>query len=284
MPRAPRLRAVRDGLVDALRKIESASKRVPLAANPATAHLFIIKPFPAGGVFALFSTHPPTEDRIAALLRHRQVTRPVVAVLIPRGLTAAAFRSSAATVTRLAAIVDGPAPSGAPFRALPETGEGAVHVDEFDIAPSKIGESAQRVFDRALDEARRREQPLLTNEHVFLGFAQVEWELYAQVMRDLDLDPRAMVVEVERQLQAAPARTRHEPQVSPATKLLFKLAFHHASRAGRRRSTRPICSRRSSRTPRGCRRRSCGGSRRSAIGSWRGSPRACATSSCATSG
>ncbi len=108
-----------------------------------------------------------------------------------------------------------------------------MHVDEFDIAPSKIGESARRVFDRAFDEARRREQPLLTNEHVFLGFAQVEWELYAEVMRDLDLDPRAMVVEVEQQLQAAPVRTRHEPQVSTATKLLCKLAFHHASRAGR---------------------------------------------------
>jgi len=66
-----------DGLVDALRKIESVSQRVPLAANPATAHLFIVKPFSARGLFSLFSTHPPTEDRIAALLRHRQVTRPV---------------------------------------------------------------------------------------------------------------------------------------------------------------------------------------------------------------
>ncbi|MDE3156751.1 MAG: ATP-dependent Clp protease ATP-binding subunit [Acidobacteriota bacterium] len=108
-----------------------------------------------------------------------------------------------------------------------------MHVDEFDIAPSKIGESAQRVFDRAFDEARRRQQPLLTNEHVFLGFAQVEWELYAQVMRDLGLDPRAIVVEVEQRIQGGPARAQHEPQVSTATKLLCKLAFHHASRSGR---------------------------------------------------
>ncbi|HVB38693.1 MAG TPA: ATP-dependent Clp protease ATP-binding subunit, partial [Vicinamibacterales bacterium] len=108
-----------------------------------------------------------------------------------------------------------------------------MHVDEFDIAPTKIGESAQRVFDRAFDEARRREQPLLTNEHVFLAFAQIEWDLYAQVMRDLDLNPRAIVVEVEQRLQNTPVRTSHEPQVSAATKLLCKLAFHHASRAGR---------------------------------------------------
>lgn len=56
------------GLVDALRKIEAASQRVPLDANPATAHMFIVKPFSAQGLFSLFSTHPPTEKRIQALL------------------------------------------------------------------------------------------------------------------------------------------------------------------------------------------------------------------------
>ena len=55
------------GLASALRKIESASKVVPLDANPATAHMFIIKPFSVSGLLGLFSTHPPTEARIAAL-------------------------------------------------------------------------------------------------------------------------------------------------------------------------------------------------------------------------
>jgi heat shock protein HtpX len=59
------------GLADALRKIEAASRRVPLEANAATAHMFIIKPFSAGGLLALFSTHPPTEQRIQALLGSR---------------------------------------------------------------------------------------------------------------------------------------------------------------------------------------------------------------------
>jgi heat shock protein HtpX len=57
------------GLADALRKIDAASKRVPLDANPATAHMFIVKPFTGGGLMALFSTHPPTEARIRALLQ-----------------------------------------------------------------------------------------------------------------------------------------------------------------------------------------------------------------------
>jgi heat shock protein HtpX len=56
------------GLADALRKIDAVSKRVPLDANPATAHMFIVKPFAGGGLAALFSSHPATEDRIRALL------------------------------------------------------------------------------------------------------------------------------------------------------------------------------------------------------------------------
>ena len=56
------------GLADALRKIDAVSKRVPLNANPATAHMFIVKPFLGGGLASLFSSHPPTEDRIRALL------------------------------------------------------------------------------------------------------------------------------------------------------------------------------------------------------------------------
>jgi heat shock protein HtpX len=57
-----------EGLVSALQKIESASKAIPMDANPATAHMFIIKPFSAGGLIGLFSSHPPTKDRIDALL------------------------------------------------------------------------------------------------------------------------------------------------------------------------------------------------------------------------
>ena len=56
------------GLADALRKIDAASKVVPLNANPATAHMFIIQPFSSARLASLFSSHPPTEARIRALL------------------------------------------------------------------------------------------------------------------------------------------------------------------------------------------------------------------------
>jgi heat shock protein HtpX len=56
------------GLMSALRKIDSVARRVPLDANPATAHMFIIKPFSGAGLMNLFSTHPPTEKRVQALM------------------------------------------------------------------------------------------------------------------------------------------------------------------------------------------------------------------------
>jgi heat shock protein HtpX len=56
-------------LADALRKIDAMARRVPLDANPATAHMFIVKPFAGSGLMSLFSTHPPIERRIQALLQ-----------------------------------------------------------------------------------------------------------------------------------------------------------------------------------------------------------------------
>jgi heat shock protein HtpX len=62
-----------DALASALRKLDAASKQVPVppSVSPAEAHMFIVNPFSgrnaAGGFVRLFSTHPPTEERIARL-------------------------------------------------------------------------------------------------------------------------------------------------------------------------------------------------------------------------
>jgi heat shock protein HtpX len=62
-----------DALASALRKLDAAAKQVPVPASvsPAEAHLFIVNPFggrnAARGIVRLFSTHPPTEERIARL-------------------------------------------------------------------------------------------------------------------------------------------------------------------------------------------------------------------------
>jgi heat shock protein HtpX len=54
-------------LIGGLQKLETWSKRIPMDASPATAHMFIIKPFTGESMMRLFSTHPSTEDRIARL-------------------------------------------------------------------------------------------------------------------------------------------------------------------------------------------------------------------------
>jgi ATP-dependent Clp protease ATP-binding subunit ClpA len=105
-------------------------------------------------------------------------------------------------------------------------------LEEFDIAPSKIGESAQRIVDSAVEDARRRQHSVLSNEHLFVAFAQTEWDLYAQVLRELDLHPQAILQAVETEMGRQP-QTEAQLRVSPACKLVFKLAFHHATRAGR---------------------------------------------------
>jgi len=54
-------------LSKALGKLEMAAQRIPMEANPSTAHMFIVSPLRGGGVLSLFSTHPPIEERIARL-------------------------------------------------------------------------------------------------------------------------------------------------------------------------------------------------------------------------
>ncbi len=57
------------GLIGALQKLDAVARRVPLDNEmPAQNHMFIVQPLTgAGGLAKLFSTHPPTEARIARL-------------------------------------------------------------------------------------------------------------------------------------------------------------------------------------------------------------------------
>jgi heat shock protein HtpX len=55
------------GLASALEKLQLASKRRPMPADPSTAHLFIVKPLTGQALTELFSTHPPTEKRVNRL-------------------------------------------------------------------------------------------------------------------------------------------------------------------------------------------------------------------------
>ena len=56
------------GLASALAKMENIQNNRPMDAHPATAHMFIMAPLSGRGMMSLFSTHPPTQERIRRLL------------------------------------------------------------------------------------------------------------------------------------------------------------------------------------------------------------------------
>jgi heat shock protein HtpX len=69
-----------EGLARALEKLGAYSKRLPMAANPSTAHMFIVNPLSGASLMRLFSTHPPLEERIARLRGFRPTSgRPSMA-------------------------------------------------------------------------------------------------------------------------------------------------------------------------------------------------------------
>lgn len=62
-----------EALASALERLQSGSERTPMDANPATAHMFIVNPFAGAmqGIRSLFSTHPPTDERVRRLREMR---------------------------------------------------------------------------------------------------------------------------------------------------------------------------------------------------------------------
>ena len=60
-----------ESLASALLRLEEGAKAMPMAVNQATEPLYIVKPFAGGGFGALFSTHPPIEERVRRLRQMR---------------------------------------------------------------------------------------------------------------------------------------------------------------------------------------------------------------------
>jgi heat shock protein HtpX len=57
------------GLASALEKLAVAGRVLPTEASPAASHVLIVSPLSGRGLFSMFSTHPPIEERIARLRR-----------------------------------------------------------------------------------------------------------------------------------------------------------------------------------------------------------------------
>ena len=115
----------------------------------------------------------------------------------------------------------------------PMHGRAAVFVELLDIPLGKIGETAQRVIDRAITDARRCGHDEVTGGHLFVAFAEIEWNLFADMMRDVAANPHWIVAAVERALSVLPSGARPDPRIPQPTRSVVRLALHRATRAGR---------------------------------------------------
>ena len=106
-------------------------------------------------------------------------------------------------------------------------------MEDLDLDLTKLTEGALRVVTRAEDEARRRGQALLTSEHLFIAFAQVEWTLYSRVMRDLSVNPDDLLREVSTAVNAVPSVQARSLKVTELTQELLRRAIQQALTGGR---------------------------------------------------
>jgi len=107
-----------------------------------------------------------------------------------------------------------------------------VYVDDLDVPVSKLSEAAQRVIDRAVEDSRRRDHAQLTSAHLLLAFAQAEWDLFAQAMRSAEVSPHHVLRSLDDHLRRVSRFPGSEVRIAATTKLVCRLALHHASRAG----------------------------------------------------
>jgi len=108
-----------------------------------------------------------------------------------------------------------------------------VQVEDLDISPTKLSDAARRIIDRASEEAERCGHAVLSTEHIFLAFVQVEWDLFSAVMRDLDANPHEILEAIGEDVRRLPSFETRELRVSATAKLAAKLALHQATRSGR---------------------------------------------------
>jgi hypothetical protein len=104
--------------------------------------------------------------------------------------------------------------SGPTFAELVDRTEGPVFVDDLDLPLGKMTEAAQRVIDRAVEESRRREHLMLASEHVFYALAQVEWDLFAQAMREAEVSPHEVLRGTDEHLRREHSFAGRELRVS----------------------------------------------------------------------
>jgi ATP-dependent Clp protease ATP-binding subunit ClpA len=98
----------------------------------------------------------------------------------------------------------------------------------------KFGDSGQRILEHALNESRRRDQNYISIEHILDALSKEESDLFNQTMRDLALDPRSVLIVIEKRLESSRQHVGKGFKIAPDTTDLFKRAMERARAQGRK--------------------------------------------------
>lgn len=104
---------------------------------------------------------------------------------------------------------------------------------DFGDFSERFSESGQRVMKRAIEESRRRDHNFISPEHIFVAISEVERPLFNEVMQSLNLDPQAVINEVDMRLAAPKQYTGKRVKLSEATRELLTMGLRKARQSGR---------------------------------------------------
>ncbi|MCS6884446.1 MAG: ATP-dependent Clp protease ATP-binding subunit [Acidobacteriota bacterium] len=104
---------------------------------------------------------------------------------------------------------------------------------EFGDFAERFSESGQRVMRRAIEESRKRDHNFISPEHIFVAISEVEKAFFNEVMQSLNLDPQAILKEIEMKLSVPKQYTGKRIKLSEATRELLTQGLRKARQAGR---------------------------------------------------
>ena len=106
---------------------------------------------------------------------------------------------------------------------------------DFGEIQQRFSESGLRVFNRAVEESRRRDHNFIGPEHIFAALGEIERPLFNEVMQSLNIDPQTVMQAVDSQLGVSRQYLGSKLKLLDETKNIFGTAWSRAKQ--RRRET-----------------------------------------------
>jgi ATP-dependent Clp protease ATP-binding subunit ClpC len=104
---------------------------------------------------------------------------------------------------------------------------------DLDVPITKISPATQRIVDSAVVDAHRRGHTEVTTAHLFAALARAHWTLLSQVLRENGAEGHAVMRVVDEELRTERRGRSGTLHISPAGRLVCRLAMHRASRLGK---------------------------------------------------